>query len=133
MRKQIDAATFELAALECRRWKPESLAAVRMLLVEGKRPVDISKISGFSPTHINTLRVRFEEKLRVARLKQFRQQQAPESSDMSPFASDMELLEAEGYSDEQIMDYLKQQGVSVTADKVRKYLKVLSEWRQQTQ
>jgi hypothetical protein len=119
---RLDAAAFELAASKCRRWTERSLRVAHSLLVEGRPLSEVATQAEMSGQQANVIRVRFLEKVRLVRIKQFKEQEVPAAT-LASFAADVKTLADEGYTPQQIVGYLRQNGVITTASKVREQLR----------
>jgi hypothetical protein len=119
----MDASAFERAASACQRWSKRSLEVARALLVDGKPLSSVAHANNMSMQHANVIRGRFIKKAQEMRLTQFMRQEAPKRgiAAMEPFRSEMTQLRDKGYTDRQIVTYLAENGVSVTATSVRNF------------
>lgn len=122
---RMDAAAFQRAASECKRWSERSLGVARALLVDGKPLSDVAAAYEMKPQQANVIRARFVEKAKEARLKQFMKQETPKqlSAALEPFAADMATLRDKGYSVDQIVAYLADNGVQASVTTVRTFMR----------
>ncbi len=123
-RPNIDAEQFAQVSAHCGRWNPKSLDIARALIVEGRQLSDVAAEHDCSAAYANVIRSRFYDKAQSVRLASFKQQINPDTlASLQPYRNDIEALNAEGYTVAQLVDYLAQNNVSVSADTVRKFLK----------
>lgn len=122
---RMDAAAFQRAASECKRWSDRSLGVAWALLVEGNPLSDVAAANEMKPQQANVIRARFVEKAKQARLKEFMKQETPKqlSVALEPFAADMSTLRDKGYSVDQIVGYLADNGVQASATTVRSFMR----------
>ncbi|WP_349809675.1 hypothetical protein ABQY58_025000 (plasmid) [Xanthomonas hortorum pv. hederae] len=120
---RIDAAEFDRVAALC-RWKPHSLAIARWILVDGLSIAQTAKSFGVSAPHARILMHRFHARAEKERLVSFMKQEPPkQNTPLEPFSSEITTLQEKGYSAEQIVEYLKRNGVATNAAKVRKFIR----------
>ena len=124
VRPTIDSAKFDELSAYCNRWADKSLSIARALIVEGAQLAEVAKAHDCSAAYANVIRSRFYTKAEQVRLEQFKQSMKPAGlADLEPYGRDIETLQADGYTVPQLVSYLAQHDVSVSADTVRKYLK----------
>jgi len=127
MTNRLDPATFDSVAVsECRRWQPRTLQVARQLLVGGEPPSLVAANASMSIQQTVVVRLRFLEKVKQARLRQFMANTLPEmppdTIPLEPHKSEIFTLRGRGYTDEQIAVYLNGIGVSTSAEKIRDFL-----------
>lgn len=124
----IDGDVFKrVADLHCRRWAARSLDAVRALLVGGERPSEIAERLDMKPQQVVELRRRFLELLkRDVAVKvpatRFMQTVPPDREALELFRNEIKILVQNGYTEEQIRDFLHTNNVDVTADQIKTFL-----------
>jgi len=122
-----------VAALYCRRWEKRSIDAMRALLVDKVRLSEVAEKYEMKPQQAIVLRTRFNEyMLRAATVKMsaenFMHSVPPESASIfEPFKTDIKKLIAKKYSETQISEYLKANGVSVPMEDLISYLRTIHE------
>lgn len=122
-RPNITAEQFDEIAVHCNRWATKSLDIARILIVEGKPLADVANQHNCSTAYANIIRARFYNKAQQVRLETFKHQvKSDELAALKPYGDDIEKLSAEGFNDEQLVEYLKQNNVSVSPDTVNKFL-----------
>lgn len=101
------------------------MGVARALLVDGKPLSDVAAAYEMKPQQANVIRARFVEKAKEARLKQFMKQETPKqlSAALEPFAADMATLRDKGYSVDQIVAYLADNGVQASVTTVRTFMR----------
>ena len=110
-------------AAHCGRWAEKSLAIARALIVENLTLSDVAEQFDCSTAYANTIRARFYTKAQEVRLQAFKQQMKPdELAAIKPYSKDVLELSNDGFTTAQIVEYLEQNNVTVSADSVRKYL-----------
>ncbi|MEA5249912.1 hypothetical protein [Xanthomonas fragariae] len=121
---RIDAAQFDRVAASC-RWREYSLGAVRSILVDGAPIADAATAHQITAKHARVLMNRFLAKIEQQRLAEFMRVEPPKqpSAILEPYASAIVSLRDKGYSADQIVAYLKQNGVAITATKVRNFIR----------
>lgn len=133
---RIDEAFFDRVASSC-SWSDRSLGVAKALIVSGKSPTAAGAAADppMTAQHANVLRTRFlakVEKFRQdeekARLEQFMQREAPKASGaaldaLGPFSDQVKTLHDKGYTADQIVSFLKENGVSTSPTTVRKFLR----------
>lgn len=125
---RMDAVTFEHVASRCSRWSERSLGVVRALLVDGVPLSEVAAAHDMSPQQASVLRARFVSKsdnAEPARVEAFMQREKPKlaTTALEPFSGDMQTLRDKGYTIEQVVAYLKENGVQASATTVRKFLR----------
>lgn len=134
--QKMDEASFDRVALAC-NWSERSLGVAKALIVGGKSPTAAGAAADppMTAQHANVLRSRFlakVEKFRQdeekARLERFMQREAPKASGavldaLEAFSAQMKTLHDKGYTAEQIVSFLKENGVSTSPTTVRKFLR----------
>jgi hypothetical protein len=120
---------FEKAKAQCHRWAPRSLEAMHALLVDGQRPSVVATLFNMTPQQVNTLRIRFLEKMKRATpvkvpAEQFMKTVAPAMPvTLATFTADLVRLHKNGYSDQQLVDFLQANDVQATTRQVSKLLR----------
>lgn len=133
----VSAEDFDrIAKLHCRRWEPRSIGVVRALLVDSRRISDVAAEFGMTPQQANVLRARFIERMKskgVVKLpaEQFMQSVTPASASvpsvLDPFKNDIKQLCKRGYSETQIVDFLRANDVTVPAKELTNFLGAMNE------
>lgn len=122
-RPTITAKDFDQIATHCGRWAEKSLLIARELIVDGAQLSDVAARYECSPAYANVIRSRFYDKAQSVRVESFKQQVNPETlAALAAYRGDIEKLAADGIEVPQLVQYLKQHKVNVTADTVRKFL-----------
>lgn len=77
------------------------------------------------PQQANVIRTRFVAKANRLRLQEFMNQETPKqlSAALEPFATDMATLRDKGYSVDQIVAYLADNGVQASITTVRTFMR----------
>ena len=129
-----DLENFErVAQLYCRRWEKRSLNVVRSLLVDKVRLSEVAEKYEMKPQQANVLRSRFVECMRRASAvkmsaENFMHSVPPEgTSVLEPFKTDIKQLITNGYSETQISEYLKANGVNAPAEELTTFLRIINE------
>lgn len=133
-----DAVTAEefdrVAKLHCKRWEARSLKVARALLVDGKRPVDVVEEFGIkSPQHAVVLRTRFLERMRQKAVvkvpaEQFMQSVTPfNTSVLEPFKDDLRQLTMRGYSEAQMVEFLRANDVEISPKELTTFLGAMND------
>lgn len=125
---RMDAASFDAAASKLKRWSTRSLRVVRALLVDGEALSDVAIANNMSAQQASVLRARFLTKSAgAAPIQAFMQREKPKviAVVLNEFAEDLQILVSKGYSVDQLVAYLTENGVAATAADVRKFLRSL--------
>lgn len=121
---RMDEQQFTAVAATC-RWSERGLAVVRAILVDGVVLADAAARHDMTSKHARTLLTRFQEKAERLRLEPFLRKEQPKAvaSPLLRFANDLRTLRDKGYSIEQVVAYLQENGVTTSATKVRNFLR----------
>lgn len=133
---RMDEEFFKRVASSC-NWSERSLGVAKALIVEGKSPTAAAAAASppMTPQHANVLRTRFlakADKLREddekARVERFMQREPPKSpaaalEALERFSSEIGTLHDKGYTVEQIVSFLQENGVSTSPTTVRKFFR----------
>lgn len=122
---RMDPAQFERVAAKCARWSAPSLGVAKALIVDGVPLSEAAAAHSMSPQQASVIRTRFLAKAEKLRVEEFMQREKPKlaSSALEPFAAEMKTLRDKGYSIDQIVSFLKQNGVSTSPTTVRNFLR----------
>ncbi len=128
----LSAQEFDrIAERHCKRWSKRSLDAVRSLIVDGKRLIDVAVAYKMTSQQANVLRQRFLDRVQKdAQIKvpavEFMQSVSPASEQpLDAFRNEIRQLVKHGYSCEQIHDYLSQNDIQVDRDELTIFLEAL--------
>jgi predicted component of type VI protein secretion system len=133
----MDEEFFNRVASSKCNWSERSLGVAKALIVEGKSPSAVAAAMDppMTPQQANVLRTRFlakAEELRQedekARVERFMQREKPKSPvaalvALEDFAAEMQVLRDKGYTDEQIVSFLQENGVLTSPATVRKFFR----------
>jgi hypothetical protein len=97
------------------RWSDKNLAAARAAIVEGQPLPAIAESQGITRQQVRELKVRFLKRLQEARVvKVSADDYIAAVSTVAVFSRELRKLRRNGLADEQLLDYLKQNGVTAT-------------------
>lgn len=101
------------------------MGVARALLVDGEALSDVALAADMKPQQANVIRTRFVEKAKQVRLQEFMKQETPKqlSAALEPFAAEMDTLRDKGYTVEQIVSYLADNGVQASVTTVRTFMR----------
>lgn len=121
----MDAAQFERVAAKCKRWSGRSLSVAKALILEGKPLSQVAAAYSMSPQQANVIRGRFLNKAEDLRIEDFMRKEKPKlaSAALEPFSSEMQTLRDKGYTIEQIVAFLKDNGVTTSQTTVTTFLR----------
>jgi len=121
---RMDDKQFKAVAATC-RWSARSLAVVRLILVDGVSLSDSAAKHQITVKHARVLVGRFQDKAEKMRLEAFMQKEPPRLtvSGLTPYSSDLQTLRDKGYTINQLVTYLRENGVSTSATTVRNFLR----------
>lgn len=121
---RLDAEQFIAVAATC-RWSERAIAVTRDILVEGASLPETAAKHGMTTKHARVLLTRFQGLAEKHRLQAFMQKEPPKLAppDLTPFSNDLRTLRDKGYKIEQIVAYLKENGVTSSATSVRKFIR----------
>lgn len=119
----MTAEQFDAIAATC-RWGARSLAVVREILVDGASLSDTAAKHELTAKHARVLLSRFHEKA-GNRLKSFMEREQPKHSRsmLAPFSSEIHTLKKGGYTIDQIVSFLAENGVTASPTTVRNFLR----------
>jgi hypothetical protein len=122
--QRMDAALFDLVAVKC-KWSDRSLGVAKLLIVEGVSLSEAAAAHQMSPQQANVIRGRFLAKADKHRVEEFMAREKPKLSGASlePFSFEIKTLHEKGYTIEQIVVFLKENGVSTSPKTVRNSLR----------
>ncbi|WP_245453622.1 hypothetical protein [Aminobacter sp. MSH1] len=121
---RMDAQQFSAVAATC-RWSERALAVARDILVDGVSLPETAAKHEITAKHARVLITRFQGMAEKYRLLAFTQKEPPKQApnDLTPFSNDLRTLRDKGYKIDQILTYLKENGVISSATSVRKFLR----------
>lgn len=121
---RLDAEQFTAVAATC-RWSKRAIAVTREILVEGASLSETAAKHEMTKKHARVLLGRFQALAEKQRLLGFMQKEPPKlaPTDLTPFSNDLRTLRDKGYKIEQIVAYLKENGVNSSATSVRKFIR----------
>lgn len=128
-KKPMDAKKFSLVASSyCKKWSKRSLEVVRALLVEGVSLDEAALTFNMKSQQASVLRGRFYKKEQLFdtdRVQQFMEREKPKLLDikLEPFLQDILTLRDKGYSNEQIIVYLKENGIHTTLESLENFIR----------
>ncbi len=96
-----------------------------MLIVEGVPLSEAAAAHQMSPQQANVIRGRFLAKADKHRVEEFMAREKPKlsSTALEPFSAEIKTLREKGYTIEQIVVFLKENGISTSPTTVRNYLR----------
>lgn len=123
------ADEFERVASTC-RWSTRSLNVARALLVDGKTPAEAAQAQTpvMTPQQANVLKKRFQEKALAVDKKKvsaadFMKTVKPESDvALEPFRRELVQLRKNGYTNEQLLLYLVENGIDISEPALDQFL-----------
>ena len=120
----MDAAQFDRVASKC-KWSERSLGVAKALIVGDVSLSEAAAAHSMSPQQANVIRARFLAKAEKLRMEEFMRREKPKlsSSALEPYSSQMQTLRDKGYTIEQIVAFLKEDGVSTSPTTVRTFLR----------
>ena len=120
----MDAAQFERVASKC-KWSERSLGVAKALIVGDVSLSEAAAAHSMSPQQANVIRARFLAKAEKLRMEEFMRREKPKlsSSALEPYSSQMQTLRDKGYTVDQIVAFLKENGVSTSPTTVRTFLR----------
>jgi transposase-like protein len=127
--KKMAAEEFDHVAEQC-RWSKRNLDAVRALLVDG---ADVGEIAGqfnVTTSYLWNYKTRFLDKAAQSKAKEFMRRQSAagattaEDEALKPFHAAIVKLSENGYSDQQIAEFLAENDVTVSDTAVRHFLDI---------
>jgi hypothetical protein len=121
---RIDAAQFEHVASRC-RWSERSLGVAKALIVDRLPLSEVATANDMSAQQAGVIRTRFLAKAEKLRMDTFMQREKPKlaTSALEPFTAQMQTLRDKGYTIEQIVAFLKENGVPTSPTTVRNFLR----------
>ena len=77
---------------------------------------EVAKANAISPQQANVVRKRFIDKVEQDRVNSFMSREMPKQKgmDITPFMKQINLLSSKGYTSDQIVLYLKENGLATT-------------------
>ena len=119
----MDAAQFDRVASKC-KWSERSLGVARALIVDSVSLSEAAAAHSMSVQQANVIRTRFLAKAEKQRMEDFMRREKPKlSSALEPYLAQMQTLQANGYTTDQIVVYLEESGISTSQAIVRRFLK----------
>lgn len=128
----MDAAEFARVASKC-KWSERSLCVVKALIVDDVPLSEVASAHSISPQHATVIRARFLAKAEKLRVEDFMRREKPKlaHSSLEPYSAQMQTLRDKGYTVDQIVVYLKENGVSTSPTTVRTFLRSIRAWKLQ--
>ena len=122
---QLTPEDFERVASTLLRWSPKSLGVARSLIIDRMPLGEVAKANAISPQQANVVRKRFIDKVEQDRVNSFMSREMPKQKgmDITPFMKQINLLSTKGYTSEQIVLYLKENGLTTTPKDIELLLK----------
>lgn len=113
---QLTPEDFDRVASTLLRWSPKSLGVARALIIERMPLGEVAKANAISPQQANVIRKRFIDKVEQDRVNSFMSREMPKQKgmDITPFMKQINLLSSKGYTNDQIVLYLKENGLATT-------------------
>ncbi len=107
---------FERIASTLLRWSPKSLGVAKALIIDRMPLGEVAKANAISPQQANVVRKRFIDKVEQDRVNSFMSREMPKQKgmDITPFMKQISLLSSKGYTSDQIVLYLKENGLATT-------------------
>ena len=122
---QLTPEDFDRVASTLLRWSPKSLGVARALIIDRMPLGEVAKANAISPQQANVVRKRFIEKVEQDRVNSFMSREMPKQKgmDITPFMKQINLLSSKGYTSDQIVLYLKENGLTTTPKDIELLLK----------
>ena len=118
----FSSADFErIASTRCPRWSQRSLAAVRRVLVDDAKALEISAEMGMLPQQVNVLRDRFLHRA-AAKVTAFEFMRSVQPDHMlmpATLKPEVRVLVSNGYSPRQVSAYLRKNDVDIPVNDIR--------------
>lgn len=113
---QLTPEDFDRVASTLLRWSPKSLGVARALIIDRMPLGEVAKANAISPQQANVVRKRFIDKVEQDRVNSFMSREMPKQKgmDINPFMKQINLLSSKGYTSDQIVLYLKENGLATT-------------------
>lgn len=113
---QLTPEDFDRVASTLLRWSPKSLGVARALIIDRMPLGEVAKANAISPQQANVVRKRFIDKVEQDRINSFMSREMPKQKgmDITPFMKQINLLSSKGYTSDQIVLYLKENGLATT-------------------
>ncbi|MBK8815023.1 MAG: hypothetical protein IPN42_05735 [Methylococcaceae bacterium] len=113
---QLTPEDFDRVASTLLRWSPKSLGVARALIIDRMPLGEVAKANAISPQQANVVRKRFIDKVEQDRVNSFMSREMPKQKgmDITPFMKQINLLSSKGYTSDQIVLYLKENGLATT-------------------
>lgn len=123
---RMNAIQFERVASKC-RWSERSLGVAKALIVDGVSLSMAAEAHTMSPQQASVIRARFLAKAEKMRVDEFMRREKPRLSVsiLEPFSTQMQTLRDKGYTIDQIVAFLKENGVSTSPTTVQTFLRSL--------
>jgi hypothetical protein len=125
--KLPDALTAEefdaIVDATCKRWSSSSINVMRHLLVEQMNTTEAAARANLSKHRTNILASRFAAKIREYRLLKFKNKIPPMTQTLTEYRREIEALLRDGYTRQQIVLYLSDNGCKTTVGKLNEFLK----------
>lgn len=118
----------EIAAKHCSRWSAQTIAIVRSILVDNKKPSDVARERELNKNSVNTMKYRFLEIARRASAvkvgaDEFMLKEIPAERSLEAFTADIRKLVSKGYSDQQVSDFLRLNNVISDTNELSDFIK----------
>ena len=122
---QLTPEDFDRVASTLLRWSPKSLGVARALIIDRMPLGEVAKANAISPQQANVVRKRFIDKVEQDRVNSFMSREMPKQKgmDITPFMKQINLLSSKGYTSDQIVLYLKENGLATTPKDIELLLK----------
>jgi hypothetical protein len=116
LKMQLTPEDFDRVASTLLRWSPKSLGVARALIIDRMPLGEVAKANAISPQQANVVRKRFIDKVEQDRVNSFMSREMPKQKgmDITPFMKQINLLSSKGYTSDQIVLYLKENGLATT-------------------
>lgn len=116
---------FSRIAAECSRWSDRSIGVARALLVDGVPLSDAATTHDMSKQQANVVRARFVDKAEKKRISEFMAREKPKMTLalLEPYSQHMKTLRDKGYTFQQIVSFLAENGIETSVTTVRNFLK----------
>lgn len=123
-KNQLTPQDFERVASKLLRWSAKSLSVARSLIIDGVPLGEVAKANAISPQQANVVRKRFLEKVEKDRINSFMSRERPKQKtiDLTPYVREINMLSSNGYTSEQIVLYLKENGVNASPKTIEQLL-----------
>lgn len=119
---------YNLGRSLCARWSDQSKSIVKRLILDDVEMAEVAREFGVKPQYVRVLKMRFEEKVKKAKLTKFLRKEKPQSNPVPEnHINEIHLLHKKGYSESQIAEFLKSIGTVVDESQLAKFLGTIIE------